>query len=259
MIVYARPGDNLIDQAVSITVQSGTPLTGYYVERLNNGSWAYPFKIAEVNLELRFAFSAPVLPAFSILGNSNLTVAAVLEGGAAPGGADVSASFAVPTVGADGFYSSPFIAGTGLSAKQYWRLRVTGNAAPIILGALHLGSTYRTLDTTYELSPSTVLAQRWKNVRLETAFGIELVYQQAGRREAIDGAVVVTAAQLADLEALHQAAQGSARPIWFVPNAVVNEAWLVRLGDDGLTRRPFGAAGWAVPLPVRVLSRGLPW
>jgi hypothetical protein len=256
--VYGHPSDNLLDQA-AITVQSGTPLTGYDVERLNNGSWAYPFKIAETSLELRFAFAAPVLPKLSILGNTNLTVAAVLHGGVAPGGSDVSAAFAIPTLAIDGFYSSPFIDDTGLSAKQYWRLVVTGNAAPIILGELHLGSASRTLDTNYELSSETQLAAEWRNVRLETAFGVEVAYQQAGRREAIDGQVGVTLAEFADLEAWHHACLGSARPTWMVPNDAVNDAWFVRLGDDGLRRVPIGAGGWMVRLPVRQLSRGLPW
>lgn len=258
MLVYGRPSDNLVDQA-TVTVQSGTPLAGYEVENLSSGTWAHPFKVAETSLEVRFAFGAPVLPALAILGNSNLTVAATLYGSAAAGGSDVSAVFGIPALSVDGFYASVFQDLSALAAKQHWRLVITGNAAPIVLGELFLGSAYRTLDTHYELTEQTGLAATWKNVRLETAFGVELVYQQASRREAIDGVVGVTLAEFADLEAWHQDCRGSARPTWLIPDASVNDAWLVRLGDDGLRRSPIGPGGWLVRLPVRQLSRGLPW
>jgi hypothetical protein len=261
VIVYSHPSENLVDVATLISVAVGTVMTGYDTDQLSNGTWAHPFRIEETTLELRFEFASAVLPAFAVLGNTNLTVAAVLEGRDTNvwGAAQVSQAFAIPTLGADGLYSSPFADLSALTAKQYWRLLVTSNGAPVILGALHLGSTYRTLDMTYELSPGTQLGATWRNVRKETAFGIDLAYPQASRREAIDGDVVVSLAEFAALEAWHQACRGSAQPTWMVPDESVNDAWYVRLGDPGLRRRPFGAGGWRVPLPVRQLSRGLGW
>ena len=258
MIAYAHPDENLLDDA-TITVQSGTPLDGYDVERLNNGSWAYPFKVAETALELRFAFDGPVLPEFVILGNTNLTVAATLYGSAAAGGSDVSHVFAVPTLAVDGVYTSPFADLSDLAAKQYWRLVITGNATPIIIGELFLGSSYRTLDTDYELDQVTQLGSAYRSVDHETAFGVEHSYPQDSRREDIDGSIVVTLAEFLDVAAWHQSCRGRARPTWMVPDLSVNDAWLVRLTNERLARSPYGPGGWRVLFPVRQLSRGLAW
>jgi hypothetical protein len=261
-LVYSHPDENLIDIASAIVVASGTPLTGYDTDQLSNGTWAHPFKIAVTTLDLRFEFAQAVLPEFVVLGNTNLTVAAVLEGRSTNvwGAAEVTYTFGVPTVGAERYplYTSPFGDLSGLSARRFWRLRVTGNATPIILGALHLGSTYRTIDTNYDLA-ETELTAAFRTKRQETGYGIELAYQQASRREAIDGAVVVTLAEFAALEAWHQACAGAAEPTFMVPNDEVNDAWYVRLPDGGLRRRAYGPGGWRVQLPIRQLSRGLGW
>jgi hypothetical protein len=259
--VYSHPDENLVDAAALITVSVGTPLAGYDTDQLSNGTWARPFKIAETTLELRFEFAAPVVPAFAVLGNTNLTVAAVLEGRSTNvwGAAEVSGTFGVPTLSGDGLYSSPFLDLSDLDPKQYWRLLVTGNAAPIILGALHLGSSYRTVDSNYELDAMTEFASAWRNVEHETGFGVDLVYTQASRRERVEGAIVVTAAELPAVLAWFQACRGSARPTFMVPNDEVDDAWYVRLSPDGITRTPFGAGGYRLRLPVRQLSRGLGW
>lgn len=262
-LAYSHAGDNLLDTA-TVTLQTGSALTGYGLDKLNDGDPARPFKAAETTIEIRFAWAAPVLPAFPVLGNSNLTVAATLEGrsDASWGAAEVGPfAFAIPTLGGDGLYSSPFQNLTGTATKRFWRLKVTGNAAAIIIGELWLGSTYRYIDSGYQIADAE-LGPVWSSIRHETEGGAELVYTRAARRESVDGHVGVTPSEAASLDAWAQSCRGDARPSVMVPRDDVNDAWMVRLavGAGGrLKRAPFGSGGYLVELPLRQLSPGPGW
>ena len=258
-LLYGLPLDNLLLQAVSITVTNGTVVTGFGVDRLYDGLLAKPLAIEETDLDVVFEFAAPVVPQFPSIGHSNLDVAAHLQGHTSNSWSspDIDVAFAVPTVSVDGFFSNPYLDNSALAAKAWWRLHITGNALPIKIGELFLGSTLRSLPKSYEYTSTPTAAGG--SVVHETNFGAELAYTQSTRREAIEGSVLVTNAGLALVQALIEACRFRARPLVMVPVEGETDAWWVRLLVDQVPKPRPGSALHRVSLPVRQLTRGLPW
>lgn len=256
-MIFARANDHLLPSA-TIAVASGTPQAGYPATNLFNRNWASPFWIAETTLDLRFDFGTAVLPQWVVLGNSNLTVAAKWQGHPTDswGTPDVDLTFGIPALSGDGLFSSPHLNLSALAAKRWWRLLVTTNASPVMIGELLLAATRKQVGF-YDVDSLTIPSEG-QNVVHATMAGVGLAYEQATRQEVTDGRLVLETAELAEIEALVQSARFRARPFWMVPQDTGTDAWLVRLQTDQIVRTPVGG-GWLVPFPVQQLSRGLPW
>lgn len=259
---YTHPLDNLLLEAASITVTTGTEEEGYEVEKLSDGHWAWPFKIAEDTLVLDIVFAAPVQLLFAILGNSNVTVAADLWGhsdGTFGGGTpDIDLAFGIPTARPNGFFSSPFLRPVGLASRTHYRLKVTSNADPVAIGEFFLGGVARGLTNNYlyrGLRPEHVGA----SVVHRTHGRVGLGYEQASSIRTIDGILLVGESERALLEALVAATRHRARPFWVVPRSDVDDAWFVRLMTDAIPELPLGPALFEVPFPLEMESRGLPF
>jgi hypothetical protein len=255
---FARPLENLLRSAASVVVSNGTPLDGYDVANLFNRNWAKPFKIAEVDLDLDFTFATPTaIPLVAIL-NSNLNVAARLQGSSH---ADYSVlavdqPFAVPTRNARGFFSAPWLADLG--AYENWRLHIVGNALPIILGEFWPASIARGFSRTYQRadaapgSTGTTIVNR-------TYGGSELAIEQATPVDTFGGTLALDDDEFLELSELVSAGRLQQRPFLLVPRTDRQDAWMAKYGADtvgqalpvdGLTR---------VAFPARQISRGLPW
>ena len=259
-MVFARPGDNLLADA-SLTLSSGTALSGYGLANLYNQTWAHPLKISETELDLRIDLGAADLPEWVVLGNSNVDVAAKFQGHTSDswGTPDIDLTFGVPTQSVDGLFTSPHLNLSALAAKRYWRLFITGNALPIIIGELLLASTRRTISREHLLQ-DIALGSIGRSVEHETPFGVDLAYQQASRRDVLDGSIIVGATDYTALEGLVQATRMGVRPFFYVHRHDSADAWMVKYAGSGLLgRRPLDAHLARVPFPIRQLSRGLPW
>ncbi len=249
-LIFAHARDNRLRSA-TLSLSSGTVQAGYGLTNLAIENWAVPFKIDEVTLDLRVDLGASALPAWVILGNSNLTVAARLQGHSDTatwaGATAVDLTFSVPTASLDGIFSSPHLAPE--VACRYWRLTVTGNAYPIIIGELVFAATRRTFDGTYASSGTTIVHA--------TAASVDLAYSVAARRESLSGQVAAYASEEATIRNLLRSTRGVARPFWLVLPLDPADAFMVRAVSDPQYQLIPG--GSVLAFPIRELSRGLPW
>jgi hypothetical protein len=258
-VVFGRAGENLIDSASSVVVTAGTPLAGYPVSNLSRKTWAVPFKVSEMSAEVRWHYSGSVLPEFAVLGNSNLNVAAVLEGNSvdvwtAP---NVSVPFGTPTLRADGFYTSPKLDLRTYTAQAHWRLVVTGNTLAIVIGALMLGDTYREYEG-YLLETAEHLTQP-NTAGDETPYGVEHIYQQGPSRERKGAELIVSADEVDELVDWFRANGGRAGMFFMATDDAIDDAMQVRVDVAGIQRKPLGGGDFKVVIPVREVSRGLHW
>lgn len=260
---YTRPLENLLRQASSITVTTGTALDDYGVANLYSGVWHKGLRIAGVSLDVDIEFASPVAPAFLVLGNTNLTVAAHVWGHTdstfGGGSPDVDLAFAVPTVSPFGFFTSPYLApDPAPAAKAHWRLRVESNVYPVVIGQFGMFATMRGLDRTYLLR-SQYPALVGKTVEYETPANVTLSYEQATARESVEGLFLCDT--LAERDAIREqvaAARFRARTFFLVPRASVNDAWLVKFSTDEFGEMPLGGNQYEIFAPVRMCARGLP-
>lgn len=265
-MIFGRALDNLL-RAATITVSTGTPLSGYDVENLCNEIWSYPFKVSETTLDLRIDLGSALQVAWPVLGNSNLNVAARLQGHSDTatwaGTTLVDRTFAIPTQSVDGFFTSPHLDLSSETPCRYWRLTVTGNALPIIIGELYFGPQRRSIESCYlfeDAEPSSA----GRSVQHLTPFDIDLGYEQGTRREVIDGSVIVTATELAEVENMIRSSRFGVRAFFCLPYDDSADAWFVRyMGGDTLKKKPLVTGPdpdmTLVALPIREVSRGLPW
>lgn len=258
-IILARADENLIADAVSVVVTVGTPLTGYGVGNLLSKTWAVPFKVAETAVEVRFHYAAPVLPEFPALGNSNLDVPMLLEGHSsdvwtAP---NVSVTLAAPTRRVDLFYTSPFSDMRNLTPQEHWRIVVTGNALPIVMGALWLGSTYREFEA--HVLDSATRSLQSRVAMQDTAYGSELAYQQGPVRLQQGAQIIVRPDEVQDIVDWMLVNSGPARMFFVALNDAVDDVLQCRLVSSDLEMAPLGFGNQRVALPLREVSRGLRW
>lgn len=257
-LVYSHPRENLLREATAVTVTDGATAEGYGVEKLSTGTWADPCMATGDSLTVLMEFPAPVLPAFAALLNSNLDVAATLEGHSSNswGAPAVSAAFAVPTMDARGFFSSPILDLSAETAQAWWRLVIVGNTRDVILGGLHLGIR-RVLDG--YLFPGVGLSIGATTAVNRTYAGMPLNYELTPATHGAAGTLVVSGADRAAAVDLILAARGQARPFVIVPRSDVDEAWMVQVASDTPRRTPRAADTDEVELPLAMVSRGLPW
>jgi hypothetical protein len=262
-LYFTHPLENLLSQAESVTITTGTALAGYGATRLFDGVWHTALKIAGTDLDVDMVFADPVSPALSILAHSNVTVAAQLLGHTdssfGSGSPDVALAFGVPVAQPDGFFSSPWIVpDPAPAAKTNWRLRIQSNGYPICIGEFGMWAQARGLEKTYLLR-SQVPGHQGSTVVHQTDGLIELAYEKAAAIRTIEGLLQVRGDEHVALRNLVAAARYRARPFFLIPRASVDDAWMVRFAVDVFTEPPLDQEWVEVFAPVRMCGRGLPW
>jgi hypothetical protein len=261
---YSHSNDNLMLTAQSVTLTTGVrESTQYDVDKAYDGDPARPLKIIGTSMDLDMVWASPVLPIFTALLHSNISVVARLQGDNTNlNSPAVDVAFAVPTMSVDKWFTSPFLnlTGMGITAKSKWRIRVVSNALPVILGELWLGSAFRQLsdgigflldDSAFDRAPGTVVHMTNHNVKLR--------YHQGPIMDSYAGSVIVKGT---DLQAVHdwrELARGASRSFAYVFDVDVNDAQLVAFGADPYSRTPLGDGYMKFPLPIEAVSRGLQW
>jgi hypothetical protein len=259
-LYFAYPSDNLLATASSITLSTGTELDAQYeLDKLFDGTWYNPFKAVEDTIAIDMEWSSPVSPALAILGNTNITVAATLLGHTdatfGSGFPDITITFGVPSVDPFGFFTSPFQV-PSVAAKAHWRLVVSANAYPVIIGELGLYASALGLSRAYNLSSAKRLLGG--TVYYETPAKVGLAYEQSTAVRTIDGFFIVqTDAELATVEQLVAKTRFRARPFFLIPRASVDDAWMVRFTLDELQVETYGSGAQRINAPIMMCGRGL--
>lgn len=261
-LVYAHPRDNLLRIASSITVTVGATQTGYGTDKLHNSAWADPCKGTGVDLSIVFAFDDPVLPDLAALLNSNLDVAASLQGNATDswGAPTVDEAFAAPTMNARGFFTSPHLSLAALdpsaTAQLFWRLHIVGNARTVHIGEFYMGPRRTLAGYLYQ---GLSIPLRGHSVVNPTYMDVPLAYEQVPGHRGLSGSLVVSGAGKTAVYALIDSARYRARPFVLIPRDDVNDAWLVTFVSDDIPEVPLGPDLVRIGPPVAMVSRGLPW
>lgn len=260
---YAHPLDNLLRTA-TVTLQTGTVMTGYEVENVYSGVWHRGVRVEEDDIDIMAEFGAGVSPVLAVIGNSNLTVAARLQGHASSGfgggSPTVDLPFEVPVLHKSGFFSSVWLAPTGLPSLTHWRLHVVGNDYPVVVGQFFLIGVERGLPGTYILRAYQPADEGASEINITPA-GVTLAYERSTPIARIDGSFIVNGSGLQALMELAYAAHFAARHFLMIPDTDVNDAWLVRMAQDSLPYEKIktGAqtGNYQVPFPVRMSARGM--
>jgi hypothetical protein len=255
-MVFSRPSDNLLS-AATVTLAAGSALAGYPLSNLNVGAWAVPFKAAETTIDIRIDLGSAQALGWVILGNTNLTVAASLQGHTSDvwTSPDISTAFAIPTKSPRAIFTSPYV--SNLAAKRYWRIVITSNATPVVIGELGMLGTRR--EAGIYTRPGVELGAQGQSVEHVTPFGVEMAYELHVRRERVAGSLAVTPTERQAILDLLDATRYKARPFWMLPHAGHTDAWFVRYQADEFLGSAISSGGFVGPFPVRQLSRGLPW
>lgn len=257
-LVLSRASENLLESA-TITIASGTELVDYEKANLADPNWAHPFKVSETSVDIRMNWASPVLPEFPVLGNPNLDVAATLAGNSTDswGSPAVAAqAFGVPTMRPDGTFTSPLLDLRAFTAQSWWRLVVSGNTLPVILGCLWMGRYYREYDP--QLLEDAGFEGIVNPVSHLTPFRVELTYQQAPYQEQLTGNVITDESGMSDLVLWARSNGVRARPFMVALNDAADDALMVKLAANSLRRKRLGGGHWMVELPFLEQSRGLP-
>lgn len=262
--LFARPLDNALRDALSVTLATGVAVAPSAVADIYDGHWVTALQLAGTAIDLVAEFAAPVSPAFVVIGHSNLTVKARLQGhtdntfgGGTP---DVDLEFGLPVKGANGFFTSPWLAPTSVPAKAFWRLHVTGNAHNIAIGEFLLATTLRSLDATF-VHPGVDAELVGASIVHRTQGGAKLAYEQASGVEAMSGILRVDASEKSIIDGLIAAARFDVRPFFCVVREDVDDAWLVQLDTSRVKKPPVGLGPHLhdYSIPIEMCTRGLPW
>jgi hypothetical protein len=166
----------------------------------------------------------------------------------------------VPGKTEDDWTVSPWIdLGDPMSAR-YWRLTIgdaSPNPDPIVVGRLVLLSTLRTIDTDVRWGEEE--AEEHGLIELPTALGVETIYALGGKRRRFAGELTLSNPTAAEFIALTRHAHGRVLPWLLIPDASVNDAWIVRFDENRWSRVREVPDINNFPFRVQELSRGLPW
>jgi hypothetical protein len=260
-LAYSHPQDNLLTTVSTVALTVGVAeSTQYDVDRVYDGDPARPLKLVGTSMQLDMAWTSAVLPVFPALLHSNLDVAARLQGDDTDlDTPDIDLPFGIPTMSVGKWFTAPYLDLTGYTAKKLWRLKVTANTLPIILGELWMGSAFRQFSEARLFIDDTRFERAGRTVVHPTGHDVELAYAQAPIRDLTTGTMVVSGSDLTAVLSWMEAAYGRARPFVFVEDDAVDDAQMVRFAADSLSRQPLGGGAYRVSLAWQAVSRGLPW
>lgn len=172
-----------------------------------------------------------------------------------------SVSVTVPAWREDGWPISPWEELVGTPTYQFYRLEValTGpaNSEALSLGRFYLGGALRELER--DVRWGVVEDEDQKIIDDVTEGGVELIAEPWGPQRSFTGEFGLTDAQTATLLTVFRAAHRRVKPWLLIPDAAVNDAWIVRFLESRWSRTRETIDHNVLPFRVRELSRGLPW
>lgn len=263
---YVRPSDNLAAaSATTPSVSSGTEDSDYPAANLGDKNVAKPAKLTTTTgrwvLDLGSALEVQAAALINTnldggLANVNLEANSSDAWGAPP----LSQAFTIPSADQDGRALNPWIDLTGVSPRiyRYWSIEIgTANSAAVAIGEVILGATLRQFSKNFRNSVQD--QERHPIIEHRTHAGVSLIYQIGSRWRTIDMRWQGTAQDATDVRSLQRDAAGRGEAFLVLPDAEVNDAWLVRVTADTAhvqRTRPF-ASIHNIDLSVEEVSAGV--
>lgn len=260
LLVYARPSDNVIANATTVT--PSTEATGYEVENLWDGNPAKPWKATATTANIVFDFGSAQSLDWAALIHHNLTAGLEvrLQGNAADswGAPTLNQTFTIPAYDQDGFPVNPWLdlSSIGSRSFRYWRFVVVGtNAANVAVGEMWLVATKRALVKGVRVGYN--YSRRRPLIEHVTDYGVSTIYDLGAKLRKWTGEIETTAADLLTLKAWWDACHGRALGTLLVPDASANEVALVRWTEDPLNFEQHFSRHNVVAVAWEEISRGL--
>jgi hypothetical protein len=260
-IRYGHWSDNVASQA-TVTATPADP--AYPAAWATDLDPARPAKLSAGTGAFVFTFPTPQrVDAVAII-HHNLSPGLDVE---VQGGAPDFASPAfnhpitIPPYRPDGFCVSPWLDLTTLpgytpAGQLAWRVAINNNPVPAAIGEIVLLSTLRSLDRNPQWG--FVDTENHPLIEHATDFGVVTIYEFGTLTRTYSGQIIASDPGAAELRTLARDARFRARPWLFVPDAAVNEAWLVRFTQMPQARTHQVTNANPMLWTVEELSRGLP-
>jgi hypothetical protein len=251
----------------TITDAGGTVDPAWPIANLFDGNPALPLRSTNGTLDLRFQFPGPELIWFPAIIHANASVLSTWKLQA-----DLTNDFSTPefelsftpsAMEGNGYWRGLWADATSfLMPVPWWRLLVSGNADPVVIGELMLYIAL--LEPRHNYSWGYRIVGGPKNSIHETDAGSQMGYQRAPRRSTAHLEIETTDAGVLDLQNWHLAAGGRLRPFVVVldPDSAFDDAWMVRFTEDELDVE-YGIGGVRdvnrVRFGLREVGRGESW
>lgn len=261
---YAAPIDDLC-QTDALTVVGSAEDAAYPAENLTDENPAKPAKLTTTsgNFVIDFAGTVTAKGAALLYHNIDAGVTVTLQANSSDswGSPPFSETFTIPALLEDGWTVSPWIEFDAVTYR-FWRLLFSGtNTYPISVGRLCIVTEFR------EAWAAAANDVRWGVqededhglIELPTELGVETIYPLGGKRRRFSGELALQDATTAEFIGLVRRAGGRELSWLLIPDAAVNDTWVVRFDESRWSRTRETINHNIFPFHVRELSRGLPW
>jgi hypothetical protein len=259
---YAYPLD---DTCLRITplVTASPEDPGYPAVNLVLENPAHPAKLTATTGEFVVQFAEPTQVAAAVILYHNIEQgnSITLQGNDSDswGAPAVQRSFSLLGKREDNWTVSPWIELPEPATYQFWRLVIEGsaNVNPISIGRLMLLTRLRVMKTDVRWGEEE--AEEHDIIELPTEAGVETIYSLGGKRRMFNGEITLSNPESTEFVALARQAHGRIYSWLLIPEASINDAWIVRFVENRWSRVRETVDVNNFPFQVKELSRGLPW
>lgn len=256
--IYQHPGDDLAKLYTPV-LETGTLATGYSLDWLSNDNPAMCVRFVESTIRLVWDLGSAQLVALPILlhGNQRSTDTVTFETNTSNSwpGAVVTAW---PMTDADGagYRPFPFLDRTGGTAHRWVSVQIV-SAVPVVLGGVWLGAVVRSLVHNVQwgvrMPRGIVSVVHRTNANVRHGFARDRTIGME------NGIIETTNAGAAAIQTWGDAASWRLRPVPFIPDPAVNDAWLVNFAQDRLDAEPTSASNIRLALALEHVALGEAW
>jgi len=236
-VLYQHGDDNVAPNA-TWTVESGTEDTDYPAAYIADEIFTKPAKLTTTTGAWQANFGASRQRVDLVaLGVHNISAGATVkvQGNDSPVWTTptLDTTLTIAAADSDGRVCHAWKDLTGVTGYTtagfyYWRIAVTAsNTSLVNVGEVWLGKLKRTMDRNYRWEYETSETRR--TVEHVTQYGMRTVYDLLVRQRQFIATVRASDTGLSAIREWHRSAKGSVRPVLFMPDATVNDAWWVYL------------------------------
>ncbi len=263
-IRYGRWSDNVAPLATSITAIPADP--AYPATWIADRDPARPSKLADISGttgQFDFVFgSAQRVDAVALIHHNLAAGLRVDVHGSANNYTTIPlvASLVVPSYRLDGFCVSPWLdlrqtSGYTQSGYTYWRIVFPPTTPAPAIGEIVLLSHLRTLDRNPQWN--FVDSENHPLIEHATDYGVVTTYEYGTLTRTYTGTIVASDVGAVELRDLARDARFRSRGWLFIPDAGVNDAWLVRFLAMPQLRQHQVTNANPMTFSVEEISRGL--
>ncbi len=249
-LLYTHPGDDylpsLVGSSPAAITSSSIALAGYDVETLANEDPMWPFKTADVSVEIDVDLGSAHPIGLVTLDHPNFDAALPLEvlvDDNPSFSSPQTYAFVMPAYQEDDFPTTPMLdwlaAGYGIPTARYLRVRTaSANSVAIAIGGLHVCPGWRDLGVHFQADGNAIDDYDHPSQKNMTDAGAVSKYPQGYRVRKVRGNIL-DANEDDDERILrwNMAARGDVRPFLIQPFLPINEPWYVTFSESSLSRK----------------------